>query len=441
MGQSPKQTFLKRLKDGSLVGGVVGLGYVGLPQAMLFTRCGFKTIGFDTDEKKTGRLNQRKSYINYIPDSDIRKAVDGGFEATTDFSRLAEADAISICVPTPLTQHREPDLQYVENTAETIAKYLRKGQLVVLESTTYPGTTEERVLPILEKTGLKVGKDFFLAFSPEREDPNNADCSGDRIPKVVGGVTKHCLDLISNYYGRAYQSVVPVSSPRVAETSKLLENIYRAVNIALVNEMKVLTDAMDINIWEVIKAAKTKPFGFTPFQPGPGLGGHCIPIDPFYLSWKAREYGLNTRFIELAGEVNTAMPDFVVGKTASALNKRQKSVAGSKILVLGVAYKNDIDDVRESPALEIIRKLQSLGAFVSYHDPHVPAYPAGRKGELGLKSQRLTAKRLKDSDAVLILTAHSKVPYDFVGEHADLIVDSRNAMAQVAPVKAEVVLA
>ena len=441
MRLSPKGTFLKRLEDGTLVGGVIGLGYVGLPQAMLFTRCGFKTIGFDTDERKTGQLARRKSYINYIPDKDIEAAVEGGFEATTDFSRLAEADAIGVCVPTPLTQHREPDLRYVEQTAETISRHLRKGQLVVLESTTYPGTTEELVLPILEKTGLKVGKDFFLTFSPEREDPNNAACSGDRIPKVVGGVTEDCLELIAAYYGRAYKSVVPVSSPRVAETSKLLENIYRAVNIALVNEMKVLTDAMGINIWEVIEAAKTKPFGFTPFQPGPGLGGHCIPIDPFYLTWKAKEYGLNTRFIELAGEVNTSMPDFVVGKTASALNARKKSVAGSKILVLGVAYKNDIDDVRESPALEIIRKLQKLGAVVSYHDPHVPAYPAGRKGELGLKSQRLTAKRLQDSDAVLILTAHRKIAYDLVGEHASLVVDARNAMAQVAPVKAEVVLA
>jgi len=438
---SRKKSFLNRLENGTLVAGVIGLGYVGLPHALLFTRSGVRTIGFDIDDRKTGLLLRGKSYIDYIPDAAIKKARKQGFEATTDFKRLAEVDSISICVPTPLSEHREPDLQYVEKTARTLARYLRPGQLVILESTTYPGTTEELVQPILEESGLKVGSDFFLVFSPEREDPNNSKYSTEDIPKVIGGVTPTCLELATALYARAYKTVVPVSSPRVAETSKLLENIYRAVNIALVNELKIVTDAMGINIWEVIEAAKTKPFGFSPFYPGPGLGGHCIPIDPFYLTWKAREYGLKTRFIELAGEVNTSMPDYVVNKTAQALNRKRKPVAGAKILVLGVSYKQDVDDVRESPALEIIRELQHLGAKVAYHDPHVPAYPAGRKGELGLKSQKLTAKRLRNSDAVLILTAHRDVPYDLVGKHAGLIVDTRNVMVTVRCPKAEVILA
>ena len=441
MPQTPKQQFLSRLESGKLVGGVAGLGYVGLPLAMLFTEAGFRAIGFDIDKRKEDFVKKRKSYINYIPDKAVARAVSKGFEATTDFKRMREADVISICVPTPLNEHREPDLQYVEQTAISVAKTLRKGQLIILESTTYPGTTDELVLPILEQKGLKVGKDFFLAFSPEREDPNNANHTTDRIPKVIGGVTPNCLQLGKKFYGKVFKQLVPVSSPKVAETCKLLENIYRSVNIALVNEMKVVTDKMGINIWEVIDAAKTKPFGFTAFYPGPGLGGHCIPIDPFYLTWKAREFGLNTRFIELAGEVNTSMPAYVVHKTAEALNENKKAVKGAKILVLGVAYKPNVDDVRESPALEIIRELQAMGAVVSYHDPHIPAYPAGRKGELGLKSVRLTEERIKSSDAVLILTNHAVIPYDFVGKHAKLIVDTRNAMAAVSRVKARVVRA
>lgn len=441
MGSAVQKAFLRKVETGELIGGVVGLGYVGLPLAMLFAESGFRTIGFDVDKRKTDALAKDQSYINYIPGEKIKKARKAGFEATTDFSRLAEADAIIICVPTPLNHHREPDLQYVEQTAEVISKYVRKGQLIILESTTYPGTTEELVGPILERSGLKVGKDIFLAYSPEREDPNNPDFGAKQIPKVIGGQTEACGQVVAAFYGRVFDCIVPVSTPRVAEMSKLLENIYRSVNIALVNELKMVTDAMDINIWEVIEAAKTKPFGFTPFYPGPGLGGHCIPIDPFYLTWKAREYGLNTRFIELAGEVNTGMPHYVIQKTVRALNDEKKSVSGSKILILGVAYKKDVDDVRESPAHEIILDLQDLGATVSYHDPYVPEYPTGRKGSLGLKSVPLTKKNLKATDAVLIVTDHKGVPYDLVAQHAHLIIDTRNALSRIKSPKARVVMA
>ncbi|MCA9411969.1 MAG: nucleotide sugar dehydrogenase [Candidatus Omnitrophica bacterium] len=441
MASNAKKEFLQKLEDRTLVAGVVGLGYVGLPLAMLFTESGFRSMGYDLDSNKTTKLNKGQSYINYIPNQSVKKMVKGGFEATTEFKRLAEADTISICVPTPLNENREPDLQYVEQTAIVIAEYLRPGQLIILESTTYPGTTEELVLPILERTGLKVGQDFFLAYSPEREDPNNPDFTAKKIPKVIGGQTKHCLQLAKGFYGRVFDEIVPVSSPGVAEMSKLLENIYRSVNIALVNELKVVTDAMGINIWEVIKAASTKPFGFKPFFPGPGLGGHCIPIDPFYLTWKARQYGYNTRFIELAGEVNTSMPDYVVHKTVSALNRQKKAMAGAKILVLGVAYKKNVDDVRESPALEIIWELQEWGAKVSYHDPYVKKYPDVRKGKLGLSSKPLTPQILKSNDLVLILTDHDCVDYDLVAKHAKLVVDTRNSMAKIKTVKAEVVLA
>ena len=439
--ESPKKEFLTKLKDQSLVAGVVGLGYVGLPLTMLFNESGFRTMGYDLDERKTILLNQGKSYINYIPNRLVKQMVKGGFQATTDFKRLAEADTISICVPTPLNENREPDLKYVEQTALVIAEYLRPGQLIILESTTYPGTTEELVLPILESSGLKVGKDFFLAYSPEREDPNNPDFTAKRIPKVIGGQTRNCLQLAKAFYGTVFDEIVPVSSPGVAEMAKLLENIYRSVNIALVNELKVVTDAMGINIWEVIQAASTKPFGFKAFYPGPGLGGHCIPIDPFYLTWKARQYGYNTKFIELAGEVNTSMPEYVVHKTLAALNRHKKALAGAKILVLGVAYKKNVDDVRESPALEIIWELQEWGAKVSYHDPYVRKYPDVRKGRLGLSSKPLNSKTLKAHDLVLILTDHDAVDYELVGKTAKLIVDTRNAMAKVKGVKAEVVLA
>ncbi|MCG3199664.1 MAG: nucleotide sugar dehydrogenase [Candidatus Omnitrophica bacterium] len=439
MAEAAKSAFLKKLESGEFVGGVVGLGYVGLPLAMLFSESGFRSLGFDVDERKTRKLAKHQSYINYIPGEQIKQAARKGFEATTDFSRLPEADSISICVPTPLNEHREPDLQYVEQTAQVISRHLRRGQLIILESTTYPGTTDELVLPILESSGLRVGKDFFLAYSPEREDPNNTDFSGRDIPKVIGGQTPACREAVAAFYGRVYRQVITVSSPRVAEMSKLLENIYRSVNIALVNELKMVTEAMDINIWEVIEAARTKPFGFNAFYPGPGLGGHCIPIDPFYLTWKAREYGFNTRFIELAGEINTGMPDYVINKVIHALNEERKSLSGSKVLVLGVAYKRDVDDVRESPALEIIRKLRELGAEVSYHDPYVPVYPAGRKGDLGMKSVPLSEQMLRKADAVLIVTDHRNVSYDLVGKEARLVIDTRNAMAKVKKPKARVV--
>ncbi len=441
MADSEKKVFLRKVESGELVGGVVGLGYVGLPLAMLFTEAGFRALGFDIDGRKTQKLSRKQSYINYIMHEQVKTAVDKGFEATTDFDRLHEADSISICVPTPLNPYREPDLRYVEQTTEAISKRLRKGQLIILESTTYPGTTDELVLPILERTGLKVGKDFFLAFSPEREDPNNPQFSGKDIPKVLGGHTPACLECVKAFYGRVYQKIVPVSSTRVAEMSKLLENIYRSVNIALVNELKVVTDAMGINIWEVIGAAKTKPFGFNAFYPGPGLGGHCIPIDPFYLTWKARQYGLNTRFIELAGEVNTSMPEFVIHKLVRALNDDRKAVAGSHIMAIGVSYKKNVDDVRESPALEIIRDLQKLGAVVSYHDPYVSVYPEGRKGKLGMKSIPLTQETIKQNDAVLIITDHDCVDYNLIGRHAKLVIDTRNTMASVKSPKARVVLA
>ncbi len=441
MSAEVKKEFIKKLDEKSLVAGVVGLGYVGLPLAMLFTESGYRSLGYDLDERKTTKLSKGQSYINYIPNRSVKEMLKGGFQATTDFSRLAEADTISICVPTPLNENREPDLQYVEQTALVIAEYLRPGQLIILESTTYPGTTEELVLPILETSGLKVGKDFFLAYSPEREDPNNPDFTAKRIPKVVGGQTRSCLQLAKAFYQEVFDDVVTVSSPGVAEMSKLLENIYRSVNIALVNELKVVTDAMGINIWEVIQAASTKPFGFKAFYPGPGLGGHCIPIDPFYLTWKARQYGYNTKFIELAGEVNTSMPEYVVHKTLSTLNRHKKAMTGAKILVLGVAYKKNVDDVRESPALEIIWELQEWGAKVSYHDPYVKKYPDVRKGKLGLSSKPLNPQTLKSSDLVLILTDHDSVDYDLVGKNAKLIVDTRNAMAKIKGAKAEVVLA
>lgn len=441
MPESQLDLFLRKVESHDFTGGVIGLGYVGLPLAMLFTEAGFRALGFDIDARKPEMLARGESYINYISGEEIATATKKGFASTTQFDRLPEADSISICVPTPLDEHREPDLKYVEQTATEISKHLRKGQLVILESTTYPGTTEELVLPILERSGLTVGKDFFLAFSPEREDPNNPQFSGRKIPKVLGGQTPACLEAIKAFYGRIYEKIVPVSCPRVAEMSKLLENIFRCVNIALVNELKVVTDAMGINIWEVIEAARTKPFGFSPFYPGPGLGGHCIPIDPFYLTWKARRYGLNTRFIELAGEVNTSMPEYVIHKLLLALNEDRKPISGSRILILGVAYKRDVDDVRESPALEITHRLLRLGADVSYHDPYVPDYPEGRKGALGIHSVDLTPEVLQQSDAVLIITDHRSVPYDQVGKYAKLVVDTRNAMATVKSPQARIVQA
>ncbi len=408
--------------------GVVGLGYVGLPLVREFTRGGMTVLGFDVDPAKVKALHAGRSYIDHIPSATVKEMVKSKlFSGTTDFSRLGEADCILICVPTPLTKMREPDMSYVEATARSIAATLRKGQLIVLESTTYPGTTKEVMLPILEESGLTVGRDFFLAFSPEREDPGRKDYTTKTIPKVVGGHDKASLAAAVACYETALDTVVPVSSCEAAEASKILENTFRCVNIALVNELKMLYDRMGIDVWEVIRAASTKPFGFTPFYPGPGLGGHCIPIDPFYLSWKAREYGMQTRFIELAGEVNVAMPEWVVNKVMYALNWRKKSVKGAKILVLGLAYKPDIDDVRESPSLELIELLQYRGAKVDYNDPLIPQTHKMREHDLKMKSKKLTAKMLASYDAVLISTNHSAYDYQFIVDNAQLVIDTRNA--------------
>ena len=410
---------------------VIGLGYVGLPLALRFGEAGFNVVGFDVDPAKIERLNAGGSYIRQVGADRIAALVGAGrFQATADFEWLGKADALVICVPTPLTRQREPDLQYVERTAEAVTSVLRAGHLVCLESTTYPGTTEEVVLPRLARTGLTVGRDFFLAYSPEREDPGNARYSTATIPKLVGGVTPACRELAMALYAEAVDRVVPVSATRVAEAAKILENVYRAVNIALVNELKVAFDRMGIDIWEVIDAAKTKPFGFQAFYPGPGLGGHCIPIDPFYLTWKAREYGVTTRFIELAGEINSAMPAYVVERLADALNRRGKALKGARVLVLGAAYKKDTDDSRESPALEILSALQSKGADVQYSDPHLPTLPRVRRHSLGLRSVALDAATVGRCDAVLLVTDHADFDYRLVFDHAPLIVDTRNAFAQ-----------
>jgi UDP-N-acetyl-D-glucosamine dehydrogenase len=408
--------------------GVVGLGYVGLPLVLRFGEVGFRVIGFDIDVDKIQQLNGGASYIQHVPASRVQALVGTRrFEATTDLERLAEPDAIIICVPTPLTRHRDPDLRYVEKTADAVAAVLRRNQLVCLESTTYPGTTEEVVLPRLESRGLRVGHDFFLAFSPEREDPGNTEFDTATIPKVVGGVTSDCLDVATTLYAQAIKQVVPVASTRVAEATKILENVYRAVNIALVNELKIAFERMGINVWDVIEAAKTKPFGFQPFYPGPGLGGHCIPIDPFYLTWKAREYGVATRFIELAGEINAGMPAYVIQKLMEALNERGKALKGSRVLVLGAAYKRDTDDSRESPGLEIMEDLFHKGARVDYSDPHLPRLPFVRRHKIELASVPLTETSLREYDAVLLVTDHSRFPYELIHRSATLIVDSRNA--------------
>jgi len=414
--------------------GIIGLGYVGLPLACLFAEKGFPTTGFDIDTSKVKALNAGRSYIKHIPNRRIAAVRAGGkFEATDDFDRLERMDAIIICVPTPLTKYREPDLQFIVKTGAAIAPRLRKGQLVVLESSTYPGTTRDELKPILEKNGLKSGRDFFLAYSPEREDPGNANFGTNDIPKVVGGDGKTALELTVALYDQIVVRTVPVSSPETAEIVKLTENIFRAVNIALVNELKVICAAMGIDVWEVIEAAKTKPFGFMPFYPGPGLGGHCIPIDPFYLTWKAREFGINTRFIELAGEINTAMPRYVVARLAEELSQSQaKALKGARILMLGLAYKKNVDDMRESPALTLIELLEKAGANVSYHDPFIPAVkPSREHGNLtGRKSVPLTAKSLSGADAVLIVTDHDSVDYAMVAKHGRLVLDTRNAMTR-----------
>jgi len=426
---SEQQRFEAKIRDRSAIIGIVGLGYVGLPLARAFFDAGFRVLGFDVDPEKPTLLADGVNYLKHLGEDYVKPFVGSDtFEATTDFGRLGEPDAVISCVPTPLGKHLEPDLSYVEQTTEDIAKTLRKGQLVALESTTYPRTTREVMLPRLEASGLTCGEDFFLAYSPEREDPGRKDHSTATIPKLVGGVDEASGKLAHELYSTSIKSVVHVSSAEVAESAKLLENIFRAVNIALVNEMKVVLTAMGVDIWEVVDAAKTKPFGFMPFYPGPGLGGHCIPIDPFYLTWKAREYGLATRFIELAGEVNRAMPEFVIERLTHALNDREKSVKGSKILVLGLAYKPDVDDLRESPSFELIELLLERGAKVDYNDPHIPRAPKVRKHDLQMSSVDLTPDSLASYDCVLISTNHKAYDYPMIGEHAKLIVDSRNAM-------------
>lgn len=439
--------LIARFDNARAVIGVVGLGYVGLPLSATFAEAGFDVIGFDVDARKVDALHAGRSYIQHIPAGRLQALVvpepsTGGrsFFPSTDFDWITRCDAVLICVPTPLTPNRDPDLSYVEQTARAIAERLRPGQLIVLESTTYPGTTDDVVRPILESSGLTTGKDFYLAFSPEREDPNNPDFSTKSIPKLVGGVTSACGRAAAALYSRVLDKVVPVSSAQVAEAAKLLENIYRSVNIALVNELKVLFDRMGLDVWEVIHAAATKPFGFTPFYPGPGLGGHCIPIDPFYLSWKARQYDLTTRFIELAGEVNHSMPAFVVQKLADVLNERRKSIKGARILVLGVSYKRDLDDTRESPALKIIDLLVRKGADVAYHDPYVPELGRSRRYDFRLKSVPLTPETLSTHDAALITTDHSRVNYELVLKHSQLVVDTRNATRNL-PGREKVVLA
>ena len=420
-----KNELARKLAAKEAVVGIVGLGYVGIPLALRFSTVGLRVLGFDIDTDRVDALNAGRSPIKHISGESIGGMVAQGFQATADFSRIPEVDAIIICVPTPLSKHREPDLSFIVGTMESIAPHLRAGQLVSLESTTYPGTTAEVLTPYIEKRGFTIGEDFFLVYSPEREDPGNVDFTTHTIPKVVGGATPTCLELGKALYGVAVDRVVPVSSTQVAELTKLLENIHRSVNIGLVNEMKIIADRMGIDIYEVIDAAATKPFGFTPYYPGPGLGGHCIPIDPFYLTWKAREHGLSTHFIELAGEINRDMPQWVVTKITDALNDRQKALKGSRILALGIAYKRDVDDMRESPSVLVMEILRDRGALVDYSDPNVPVFPRMREHKFDLKSVDLTPETLAAYDAVVLLTDHSDFDYEMIAEHSKLVVDTR----------------
>lgn len=429
-----KAELLSKIEKKDAQIGVIGLGYVGLPLVLRFIEVGFPVIGFDIDQNKILSLQSGNSYIKHIPSSQIYQAVKSGrFQASSDFSRTCQPDALILCLPTPLNKHREPDLRFVINTMNTIKPYLRAGQVISLESTTYPGTTEEALLPVLEKRGFTVGRDIFLVYSPEREDPGNPSYSTQNIPKVCGGITNDCLEVGSALYESVVDRVIKVSSTRTAEMIKLLENIFRAVNIALANEMKLIAERMGIDIWEVIDAASTKPFGFMPFYPGPGLGGHCIPIDPFYLTWKAREAGLHTRFIELAGEVNTSMPYYVVNKVMEALNERGKALKGSKVLILGIAYKKNVDDMRESPAVVIMKLLKEKGAVISYSDPYIPIFPKKRDHYFDLTSVELTEDTLKEFDCVLITTDHDCVDYRFVEAHSRLVVDTRRAIKFNSP--------
>lgn len=423
---TPKQQLLAKLANRSAVIGIFGLGYVGLPLALRFREAGYSVLGFDIDAAKVAALGAGRSYIEHI-------TLPGPLEATTDFARAASCDALVICVPTPLNAYREPDLSFVLNTVESIVPHLRAGQVLSLESTTYPGTTDEELKPRIEARGLTVGKDAFLVFSPEREDPGNPEYVTRTIPKIVGGATPACLEAGLALYGQVIDRLVPVSTTRAAEMTKLLENIHRAVNIGLVNEMKVICDRMGIDVHEVIRAAATKPFGFVAYWPGPGLGGHCIPIDPFYLTWKARQYGLHTRFIELAGEINRAMPEWVIAKVMEALNDRSKALKGSRVLVLGIAYKKNVDDMRESPAVELMELLVKRGARVEYADPHVPEFPRMREHRFNLKSVALSPESIGKFDLVLLATNHDAFDYKMIQAHAKLIVDTRGVYLDPAP--------
>ncbi len=431
MAQQIPASLLRKIHQRTARIGVIGLGYVGLPLAVEFAKKGYRTTGIDIAVNRVQALNKGRSYVPDVPSKEIIPLVRKGLlKATTDYQALRHMDGVMVCVPTPLRKTKEPDISYIVATAEATAKYLHRYQVIILESTTYPGTTNELILPMLEKTGLKVGKDFFLGFSPERIDPSNQVYTTTTIPKVVGGITPACLGVIQLLYGQVIQKVIPVSSTRVAEMVKLLENTFRSVNIGLVNELALMCHQMGVNVWEVIEAAKTKPFGFMAFYPGPGLGGHCIPIDPLYLSWKAKLYGFDTRFIELAAQINGSMPDHVVGRVAEALNSKSKALKGSRILVLGVAYKRDVGDTRESPAVDIIEQLEKKGAKVSYHDPFVPHF---KEEALSLRSVPLTPSRISDSDCVLIVTDHGTVDYRLVVKHAKLVVDTRNALRHERP--------
>ncbi|QQE10217.1 nucleotide sugar dehydrogenase [Planctomycetota bacterium] len=425
-----KKQILQKIEDKSYIVGILGLGYVGLPLAKAFFEAGFTVLGFDVDPKKVEMLNKGENYLKHLGDDYVEEmAKSDRFKPYSDFEQLDKPDSLIACVPTPLGKHLDPDLSYVESTTEAIAKKLRSGQLVTLESTTYPGTTRDVMLPKLEATGLKCGKDFHLAYSPEREDPGRKSHNTQTIPKLVGGIDDDSCEIAVALYKHAISEIIPVSSAEVAESAKLLENIYRAVNIAMVNEMKVVLDRMNIDVWEVVDAAATKPFGFQAFYPGPGLGGHCIPIDPFYLTWKAREVGISTRFIELAGEVNHSMPDYVVGKTVWGLNQAGKSIKDAKVLVLGLAYKPDVDDVRESPSFELIERLAKLGANVSYNDPHVPETHEMRKYNLGMKSVNIDD--IEQYDVVVVSTNHAAYDWDMIADKAQLVIDSRGAMRGV----------
>ncbi|QUH19017.1 nucleotide sugar dehydrogenase [Alkaliphilus sp. B6464] len=425
--------LIENFKNKTSVIGIIGMGYVGLPLALAFAELDYKVIGFDSGEDKVNKIIKNKeSYINHIKSDRIKSCVEKeNLDATTDLSKIQEVDAIILCLPTPLNKYKEPDLSYVINSLESILPYLKKGQILSLESTTYPGTTEEELRPRIESKGFSIGKDFFLVYSPEREDPGNINFTTRTVPKVIGGSTARCLEMGIALYGDVIDKVVPVSSTQVGELTKLLENIYRAVNIGLVNEMKIVADKMNIDIWEVIEAAATKPFGFTPFYPGPGLGGHCIPIDPFYLTWKAREYGINTRFIELSGEVNAGMPEWVIHKVMEGLNEIGKPLKNAKVLVLGLAYKKNTDDTRETPSVKLMELLRQRGAEVYYSDPYVPSFPKMRDHHFDLESIELNIKNLEKMDCILISTNHDCFDYDFILENSKLIVDTRGVYKKI----------